>query len=56
MGKRGPDHDWGPNRPGDGSSATWPRHDKRPAHTGMANILDVMFDKLRDAAATHGED
>jgi hypothetical protein len=26
------------------------------AHTGMAGILDVMSDKLRDTAAAHGDD
>jgi hypothetical protein len=55
-GPRGPDHDRGLNRQGEDSSATWPRHDRRPAHAGMTDTLDVMFGKLHDAAAAHDGD
>jgi hypothetical protein len=54
-GQRGPDHDRGPDRQGEDSSVTCPRHDRRPAHAGMTDPLDVMFDKLRDAAAAHDD-
>ena len=55
-GQCGPDHDRGPNRQGGNSSATWPRHDRHQAHAGMTDTLDVMFGKLRDAAAAHDDD
>jgi hypothetical protein len=37
------------------ASATWPRHDRHPAHAGMTDALDVMSGKLRDAAAVDGD-
>jgi hypothetical protein len=55
-GQLGPGHDGGPNRQDEDSSATWLRHDRRPADAGMTATLDVMFDKLRDTAAAHDDD
>jgi hypothetical protein len=55
-GQRGPGDDPGPNPQGENPSATWPRHARRPSHTGMTETLDGMFDKLRDAAAAHDDD
>ena len=56
MGPRGPGHDRGLDRQGEDSSATWPRHDRRPADAGMTGTLDVMFGELRGAAAAHDHD
>jgi hypothetical protein len=56
MGQRGPGDDGEPDRQGEDSSATSPRRDRRPAHAGMIETLDGMFDKLRDAAAAHDDD
>jgi hypothetical protein len=55
-GQRGPGDDRGPDRQGEDPSAISPRHDGRPANTGMTENLDGMFDKLRDAAAAHDDD
>jgi hypothetical protein len=55
-GQRGPGDERGPDRQGEDPSATRPRHDARPANTGMTETLDGMFDKLRDAAAAHDDD